>query len=608
MKPATWRALLLTICAAGVLLVVGGVFNEIGIGGARPWYGLWGSYFTGSSQPYELSFRAVLAGGPADRAGMHEGDPVDIRDHSVVQRLSFMGQPLAGRPIRFRVQHGAAQTEAIVVPGFFSIGSLWNYTLSEVTNVWLLLFAALIAWRRPYADSNLLLCTVLTSAAIGFASRSLYFAWPVAWPYVVIAILGQAQLLSIALWAMLAGSVARPLSAARRVALILCYAFVAIAILLGNGTTDDALGIVPLIGNLTLWFDPTRIFGPAWALPSIAAIITAFVCSVFAIGAAPGLQRQRAAWLLLPLAAIYTTFAASNFSSHFLSYGAVLILGDCNSIVSIITPVLLCYAALNRRLIDAGFVLNRTVVFAIVSAIVIGVLILVEWAVGTWLVNASHTTSVVAGMLVALVLGLSMRYIHRYVDAFVDRLFFRKRHEDESALRRFSYEASYITDVSTLLERTVATVHAHTSAQSAGIFVRNGSPGKLSPIFGEEPEIDENDPAIIALSAWHKAVDLHAIGNSEMKGDLALPMISRGRLLGVLVCGAKQDGETYAPDETDALLALAHGVGGALDVLDTKADRLEDSLIAELRDSIQALSNATLSLPDAIAARLRGLT
>ena len=81
-------------------------------------------------------------------------------------------------------------------------------------------------------------------------------------------------------------------------------------------------------------------------------------------------------------------------------------------------------------------------------------------------------------------------------------------------------------------------------------------------------------------------------------------MASRGHLIGVVVCGPKRDGETYAPDETDALLAL--GVGGALDVLSAKSHGGDP--MAELRDSIRALTEATRSLPDAIAERLRART
>lgn len=607
MKPATWRAILLSLCAAGTLLVVVAVFDQAGFGGARPWYGIWGGYFTGSSLPYHLTFRGVDPGGPAERAGVREGDLIDLRDHTLAERLAMFGQPMGGRPFPFRITRGETQTEATVVPGRFVVSRFWNYVFWELAAVWLLLFAALIAWRRPYADSNLLLCGVLVCAAIGLSVRSLFFAWPSAWPYIALAVFGQAGPLSLALWAALAGSFAHPLSKARRIALWLCYALVAVTIVVGSGTTDDALGIAPLLGTITLWFDPARFFGAAWTLPNDAAVVSALVCSVMAFAAARGIQRQRAGWLLIPLMAVYVTFQIANLSLHFLSYQSILIVGQAFSVAALMTPVVLSYAALNRRLIDLGFVLNRTVVFAIVSTIVIGTFVLVEWAVGTWLVNASHTTSVIAGMIVALGLGFSMRYIHRYVDRFVDALFFRKRHEDESALRRFAYESSFITDVSTLLERTVFTVRAHTTAEFAEVFLRNGLAGHLSPSCDGAAPVSENDPAILALSAWNKPVDLHSVRGSGLSGDLAFPMISRGRLVGALICGPKKDGETYAPDESDALLALAHGVGGALDVLDSKGERNGDP-IGQLRDSIRALTDATVSLPDAIAKRLRAET
>jgi hypothetical protein len=294
---------------------------------------------------------------------------------------------------------------------------------------------------------------------------------------------------------------------------------------------------------------------------------------------------------------------ATLIAFHFLSYGTILALSSAYNVVAIVAPIVLTYAALNRRLIDVGFVLNRTVVFAIVSTIVIGIFVLVEWAAGAWLVNASHTTSAILGMVVALVLGLSLRYIHKYVDRFVDNVMFRKRHDDETALRRFAHEASYISDPGTLVERALRTVRDHTTADWADILVRNGSATYVSS-GRHDIEIGENDPAIVALSAWNRPFDLHGFSDTEVRGDVAFPMTSRGRLVGALVCGPKRDGETYAPDESDALLALARGVGAALDVLDTRSERSSDALIAELSKSVRALSEITRSLPDALAERL----
>jgi hypothetical protein len=604
MKPATWRATLLTFCVAGALLVVVAFLDQAGTGGSPGWYGVYGGYFSGSSMPYHLSFRGVDPGGPADRGGIHEGDLVDVRGLPVRGRLSLMGQPQAGRPLTLQVQRGAVRLQRTVVPGPFSFVRFWQYAVMELTNLWLLLFAALIAWRRPYADNNLLLSTVLVCAAIGQSSMTVYYGWPWSWPYVAIALVGQAAPLSVAVWAALASSFTRPLSNARRIALGVCYALVAISVVVGTGTPGYTLGLAPLLGTITLWFDPTIFVGPAWELIIAGATVTAMLSSVLAISAARGAERQRAGWLLVPVAVYFATDQSTPTMFHFLSYAAVLVGAEIFSIVAIVTPLVLTYAALNRRLIDIGFVLNRTVVFAIVSTIVIGAFVLVEWAASQWFVNVSHTTSLIIGAVVALALGLSMTYIHKYVDRFVDRVFFHKRHEDESALRRFAHEASYINDSKTLLERALRTVREHTTAEFVEIFVRNGSTTYASASGGSTSEVSENDPAIVALNAWNKVLDLHGLAESDLLGDVAFPMMSRGRLVGALVCGPKRDGETYAPDESDALMVLAHGVGGALDVLDTKAERAHDPVIQELCESVRALSEITRTLPNALAERL----
>ena len=92
---------------------------------------------------------------------------------------------------------------------------------------------------------------------------------------------------------------------------------------------------------------------------------------------------------------------------------------------------------------------------------------------------------------------------------------------------------------------------------------------------------------------------------TRLSGALALPMLSRGRLLGILVLGERAGGEAYAPDEVEALSQFARGVGSSLDAL---AGADADSIHA-LRETIAravATLDATMrSLPESIASRLQ---
>ncbi|MGA8473533.1 MAG: hypothetical protein WB681_00565 [Candidatus Cybelea sp.] len=191
----------------------------------------------------------------------------------------------------------------------------------------------------------------------------------------------------------------------------------------------------------------------------------------------------------------------------------------------------------------------------------IGALILAEWAASAWLASATHTTSAIVGMVVALGLGISLWYIHLYVERFVDRVFFRRRHEDEAALCRFAHEASYISDRSTLVERAVQTVKEFTSARTAQILVRDGVAAYAFATDGPRADVSENDPGIVALRAWNKPINLHVFPDSQLRGEFAFPMISCGDLVGGLICGPKRDGEAYSPDESEALLAGSRAWG-----------------------------------------------
>ena len=195
------------------------------------------------------------------------------REQSPLVRLSLLGQPLAGRPITFQVYDAGVKTQRVFVPDVFSLSRFWQYVVWEFASLWLLLFAVLIAWRRPYVDNNLLLATLLASTAVGISSALLLFAWPWPWPYVALSLIGQSEPISIALWATLASAFARPLSPLRRFALGACYAIVAIWIVFGNGTPDRVPGLAPLLGDATA--NPTVFIGAPWITTSITAVLAA---------------------------------------------------------------------------------------------------------------------------------------------------------------------------------------------------------------------------------------------------------------------------------------------------------------------------------------------
>lgn len=105
--------------------------------------------------------------------------------------------------------------------------------------------------------------------------------------------------------------------------------------------------------------------------------------------------------------------------------------------------------------------------------------------------------------------------------------------------------------------------------------------------------IDRNDESVVRLRATRETVDLRD-ADSALRGDFAFPMFARKRLLGILVCADKADGTAvYAPDELEAIGAVAHAAGVAIDLL--RIEALERAL--SINDGAAPLSGPEAEKP-----------
>ncbi|HEV3090061.1 MAG TPA: hypothetical protein VGX91_01310 [Candidatus Cybelea sp.] len=559
MQSAVWRTVLLSLCAISAFFAVATAFCVIGIGDAPPWSGRWGWGWGSVQIPFGIQLDAVDPGGPADRAGLRAGDKIDLRKSSLQERYWVMVRALNGRPVALWVQRGAVQKRVAVTPTrlftTLNIGGWWRQfwifieipVLQPALVVWLAFFAGLIAWRRSGVRQMRLLALTLVVYSLSWVLGN-FHQWTTPWLWSSVlqdfgTALGPA---AIALWILLSSTFGRPLSAGRRIVQWVCYAMIAAQI---------GLNVASTVGFITLWFDwnaPTL----SWLHLGEASIIGGFVCSILAIAASRGAERQRSAWILVPLVLLFSfPLVEEVLLLLYPTSDLVNVVTSLRATVPLVVPAALTYAALSRRLIDIGFVLNRAAVFSGVSFIVVGIFMLVEWMLGTSFSRASHLTSVVISAALAVGLGFSVRAIHTRVDRVLDHIFFRKRHEDETAIRAFADEAADITNDATLLYRAKEMLETHADASFVSFALGDGA--------GRYGDVSENDPAIVALRDRRKALDLQTL-STELRGEFAYPMIAQGRLFGALVLGPKRHGESYAPDESSAIMQLARTVGGTL--------------------------------------------
>ncbi len=591
-ETARWKWSLLAICALAAAWVVFASADQLGFGSA-PWYGWWDAFRVASDQPYSIAFKAPRLGGASVHAGIRAGDRVDAREQDFAARVVLFTQPVTTKSTTLVVHRGTTRfTTRIAGSTMWQGEPFWKLvgTIPQlVASLWFLACGLLIAFRRSEQQNARTLATILFCLAPGF------FVGPPVMPNPTVTLLVCAalQFFGLAALALLVSLSSRFGARAAWRAILERCAYAAIVL-------DALWHSLFYFGIVTLEVDPVSYWSGVLgvSLTDIGATFVVMLVLIAAVFATPSSERPRAGWLLIPLPiALLATAIFAYLGPFAATWVAAMALEGVAFAFFLVGALAVTYALLKRRVLDFEFVLSRTLVVATVSAIVIVSFILLEWILGTVLAGVSHATGLIANAVLALVLGLSLRYIHGRVDASVDAMLFRKRHEDEHALRNFSKEAAYVTERASLLDQTISKIRDHTDARSAAILLERTGTFRTLRFFGNgvPPEVGENDPAILALKTWHKPLDPHRCATT-LHGALALPMIARGRLFGVILLGERAGGEAYAPDEIEALSQVAQGVGTAIDALGSAGT----NPIAEVQTSLSTLTDGVASLGEKI--------
>lgn len=548
---AIWRCLLLLLAAAAIAFSafdLAGPLNE-GDFGMRlaPVHG------------QAATYRVTSATDTAAAAGLRAGDTVELAVGDVFRCTRLTR---AGERCSFKVAH-AGHTRQVELTAASVAVPVWVRLLQGVLRLSFLGLGGVVAWRWFENSAARALATLLVAFGVTMTLGDVFLrmSWSDAVPVIPL----------LQLFSLVVGSAAA----------------VYFATLFPHATQGD---VRAALRRLTL---PVALVATATVVPSasrlladyvfIACLIYFTLATVVSLGISYGRARQsdraRMRWVLASFAVGFTGFAAGIAQS--LMGGS-----DWASFALVAIPFGLTYAIARHRVFGIAFVINRAVVYAGVSLVVVAAFLIAEWLLSLIFMHLSRSTNLAFQVGVALALGFAIRPIHASVDRVVDDLFFRARHLAEAAIRRFAHEANLVTDPDDLMDKTLEVLSQDADASAAAIY-RKGNDGVYEPVrssFAGAAPVSENDWALLEMRASHEPMEMRD-GRSRLPGDVAFPMTVRGQVTGAIVCAFKRSGEAYAPDERAAVRVLAHEVGLALDALEATRLRRELARIAALPEA-----------------------
>ena len=353
-----------------------------------------------------------------------------------------------------------------------------------------------------------------------------------------------------------------------------------------------------------IWLSPDTVLGPIISMGAIAALLLCLLAFADAWRHIQGEPRQRLRWLI---AAMAIAFVGSSLDLLRLlgAFGdttnAETLANLVNSILVAVGLITLTYAVLRHRVIDVGFVISRTLVFAVFTGLLLVLFAAVEWLVDHLVHFRQRESSVLMNGAIAVAMYLVFHRVRYGIERLVEGVFFRASRAKQMELQHFLETAPNFSEPDALAGALLRAVDAYAGSRGSGIYRRDKT-GRFvldKSTLDQLPRVLAADAeVIIELKTSRKPYQFGRLG-FELAA-LALPVVRRAELVGFLAVSAKTDRTLYRPDEIETLVRTVQQVSSDLYALQLehfqqRSQELEQQVDA-LREELRSFGPPSTSL------------
>lgn len=312
---------------------------------------------------------------------------------------------------------------------------------------------------------------------------------------------------------------------------------------------------------------------PRWDLvPSAIIPLGAFLLAglIVAKNVAMATPSDRQRWGFLAIGTI-ASFVA--YAIYFIP-GVPFVVGQVVGFAVVLMPICIAYAVFRLRVLDVNFVLNRALVYGVLSLSVVTLVSILDWVFSR--VVAIGRLAIGFELLTAIGIGFLLDRINRSVEGFVESVFFRQRRLAERYLRRAASALPYATDEAAIADGLVQVPVDAIELAAAALYRRSAGGTRFEGVATANqttvapPGFDGNHLLVRMLLADEKVVwldDLRAQLDPENAAiyALAMPVTVRHELVSFTLYGAHANGAQLDPDEVALLEELALEAARAYD-------------------------------------------
>lgn len=231
--------------------------------------------------------------------------------------------------------------------------------------------------------------------------------------------------------------------------------------LTGLAGRDNPAGLIPAqLGALLVVPVVALVFGAV--LLAVVSLITRFRRAI-------GVERQQLKWLVYAVALVVLFFFTNALA---FVIGRASDLAAAGFLLSLaLIPLAIGVAILRYRLYDIDLLINRTIVYAVLSAVLVAAYV-TGVAAFQFLLSPLTSGSPIAVAVSTLVVVAVFQPLRRRIQTLVDRRFFRQRYDAERTLDQFSDRLREHIDLDMLERELLAVVGETIHPAHASVWLR----------------------------------------------------------------------------------------------------------------------------------------
>jgi len=249
------------------------------------------------------------------------------------------------------------------------------------------------------------------------------------------------------------------------------------------------------------------------------------------------------------------------------------------SLYSLLISFFFALAIVKYRLLDIHFIIRGSILYSLLSGLVLVIYVLFIKNVCDILAKKFETTSLLVESALVLILVFLLRPLERRVEEFIDRFFYRDRYLFRLKFFEFTRSLLVILDLPVLLQATVDFISQSLILDKVGIWIFDGESDSYR-IFRQKGlaggrEFFKENPFIAFLKESGRAVELESIKNirslqpeiqeiAAARSSLVIPLQWGEWMLGFFLVGDKKNGKNFTIMEIEALEALAPAMAMAI--------------------------------------------